>query len=230
MGWFDTDIENLFYSDEALDLAFNFLNEFSEIYMRDLNRKPTAQELEYLLNLSFRVNADERFLADFEEKKIEEVKFKIAKRKKRLKYEVGDMCAIPLKCGGYAFARILILQPPSWYLSEVFAYYSKDKVYNPNIDKSDYLLYPMFITPNDYKAWNADIIHSIPDYVSPRIDELVYYFGDNGSFRLVKVGEQDSENYITDEEAKDYHEIVFYHSTKTKNIIEKALKDRKLIE
>jgi len=82
MGWFDTDIENVFYSDETLDLAFNFLNEFSEIYTRDLNRKPTAQELEYLLKLSFRVNADERFLADFEEKKIEEVKFKVAKRKK----------------------------------------------------------------------------------------------------------------------------------------------------
>jgi len=26
MGWFDTDIENVFYSDEILDLAFIFLN------------------------------------------------------------------------------------------------------------------------------------------------------------------------------------------------------------
>lgn len=24
MGWFDTDIENVYYSDETLDLAFNF--------------------------------------------------------------------------------------------------------------------------------------------------------------------------------------------------------------
>ena len=77
MGWFDTDTENVFYSTETLDLAFNFLNEFLDAYVRDLNRKPTVQELEYLLKLSFRVNAYERFFADFEDKKIEEVKFKI---------------------------------------------------------------------------------------------------------------------------------------------------------
>lgn len=107
MGWFDTDDENIEYSDETLDLAYNFLTDFSNAYQNNLNRKPTVEELEYLLKLSFRVNADEHFLADFDEKKIEDIKFKIGKRKKRLKYEVGDMCAIPLKCGGYAFHVLL---------------------------------------------------------------------------------------------------------------------------
>lgn len=230
MGWFDTDSENVLYSDETLDLAYNFLNEFSAIYQNDLKRKPTVEELEYLLRLSFRVNADDRFFENFEERKIEDIKFKVGKRKKRLKYEVGDMCAIPLKCGGYAFARILIQTPPSWYLSEVFAYYSKDKVYHPNIDKSDYLIYPMFITPNDYNSWHSDIIHRIEGYVSPRVEKLRYYFGIPGSYRLVKVGEQDSENYISDEEAEKYPNMVFYHPNRTLTIIENALKEKGLIK
>ena len=230
MGWFDTEINKILYSDETLDLAYNFLKEFSEAYQRDLNRKPSVEELEYLLRLSFRVNADATFLTDFEERKIEDVKFKIGKRKKKLKVVVGDMCAIPLKCGGYAFARIVILQPPSWYLSEIFAYYSKDKAYNPNIDKSGYLLYPMFITPNDYNDWNSDIIHSIQDYVSPFYDELRYRFGYPGHYYLLKVGENGKDNPISDEEANKYHHMTFRHPNQIIQIIENELNEKGLIQ
>ena len=229
MGWFVTDIENVLYSDETLDLAYNFLQEFSNSYQNDLKRKPTVEELEYLLRLSLRANLDEDILADFEEKKLEDLKFKIGKRKKKLKYAVGDMCTIPLKCGGFAFARILILQPPSWYLSEVFAYYSKDKVYRPEIDKSGYLLYPMFITPKDYTFWNSDIIHSAQGYISPKYDELRYYYGDSGNFQLTKVGE----NYgvhITNEDAKNYTKQIFYHPTDILKMIENELEKRGLIK
>jgi hypothetical protein len=228
MGWFNTDIENVLYSDETLDLAFSFLNDFSAIYKNNLGRKPTVEELEYLLKLSFRVNADDMVLDDFEDKKIEEVKFKLGKRKKKLKYEVGDMCTIPLRCGGYAFSRILILQPPSWYLSEIFAYYSKDKSYHPNIDSSGYLLYPMFITPNDYNNWQSDIIHHIKGYISPHYDELRYYYGYEGHYQLTKVGENYGQ-HITDEEAKKYMKQVFYHPADILNMIENELKKRTLI-
>lgn len=228
MGWFDTDIENVFYSDETLDLAYNFLREFSNIYQNDLKRKPSVEELEYLLRVSFRANLDEDFLAGFEEKKLEDLKFKIGKRKKKFKYEVGDMCAIPLPRGGYAFARILILQPPSWYLSEVFAYYSKDKVYHPEIDKSGYLLYPMFITRNDYNTWHSEIIHQIPGYISPRMDELRYYYGLPGNYRLVKVGENGEGEHISDKEAENYHKEIYYPTGDILDIIEKALVDKGL--
>ncbi|MDR2921620.1 MAG: immunity 26/phosphotriesterase HocA family protein [Tannerella sp.] len=228
MGWFDTSIENVLYSDETLDLAYKFLQEFSNIYQDDLKRKPSVEELEYLLQVSFKANLDEDLLAGFEEKKLESLKFKIGKRKKKLKCKVGDMCAIPLPNGGYAFARILILQPPSWYLSEVFAYYSKDKVYRPEIDKSGYLFYPMFITPNDYNTWHSEIIHQIPEYLSPRFDELRYCYGHSGHYTLVKVGEHYGES-INEEEAENYNKIVFYHPNKVLKIIEDALAEKGLI-
>ena len=228
MGWFDSDKEKVLYSDETLDLTYNFLVEFSNIYQKELQRKPSVEELEYLLQLSFRVNIDDSILEDFEDKKIEEIKFKIISRKKRLKYVVGDMCAIPLRCGGYAFSRIIILQPPSWYLSELFAYYSKDKAYKPDIDKSGYLLYPMFITPNVYNEWRSDIVNRISGYISPNFNELHYYYGDVGNYYLTKVGE----NYgihITDEDAKKYVRKIFYHPNDMLIMIEKELRKRELV-
>ena len=227
MGWFGTEKVNILYSDESLDLAYNFLKEFSNIYQNDLNRKPSVEELEYLLQLSFKVNADEKFLVDFKEKKIDDVKIKVIPRKKRLKYEVGDMCVIPLCNGGYAFSRIVILQPPSWYLSEIFAYYSKDKAYKPDIDKSGYLLYPMFITSNNYNDWHSDIIQRIPGYISPNYNELCYYYGDSGNYKLSKIGENYGIN-ITDEDAKKYVKQIFYHPKKIVNIIEDELRKKGL--
>jgi hypothetical protein len=229
MGWFDTDIENVLYSDETLDLAFNFLNDFSNAYKNDLGRKPTVEELEYLLKLSFGANADDAFLENFEDKKIEDLKIKIFKRQKKQKYEAGDMCTIPLKCGGYAFARIIILRPPSWYLSEIFSYYSKDKTYTPNIEKSGYLVYPMFITPNDYNSWQSEIIHKILNYISPRYNELRYYYGIDGNYTLTKVGENYGER-ITEEETKKYNKKIFYHPTDILNIIEKELRIKGIIK
>ena len=229
MGWFTMDKENVFYSEETLDLAFNFLKEFSEIYQKGLKRKPTVEELENLLKISLSANADDTFLSNFNENKIEDIKFKIAKRKKKLKYEVGNMCTIPLKCGGFAFSRIILLQPPSWYLSEIFAYYSKNKAYNPDIDKSGYLLYPMFITPNNYNEWHSEIIHHIPEYRSPYHDELQYYYGIDGKYQLVKIGENYGKK-ITEEEAKKFTKQIFYHPDKIVSIIESKLKEKKLIK
>ena len=119
-----------------------------------------------------------------------------------------------------------MLKPVSWYLSEVFAYYSKDKVYNPNIEESGYLADPMFITPNDYKKWNSDIIHQIPGYVCLRIDELRYCYGLPGSYRLTKVGDKDT-IYISDEEAEKYSKVIFCDTAKK---IEEALRQKGLIK
>lgn len=227
MGWFDTETDGIMYSDETLDLVFNFLKEFSLAYQNDLKRKPSVEELQYILSLSFRVNADSDFISDFDEKRIEDVKFKIGRRKKKIKYEVGDMCAIPLPSGGYAFARIMILTPPSWYLGEVFAYFSEDKVYRPEIEESGQLFTPMFITPNDYNTWNSIVIDKNPDYKSPLHDKLLYYYGIPGNYKLVKIGENKGV-HISDEEVVQYQKKVFYHPLDTIKIIEEELKKKGL--
>jgi hypothetical protein len=146
-------------NDQTLDLVFNFLKTYSQYFQKNLQRKPTIEELQSILNVSFCANIDESLFSECEERKISEVKFKITKKKRTLKYSIGDMCAIPLRRGGYAFSRIISLKVPMWYLSEIFAYYSEDKSYRKEIEESGYLFPPIFITPSDYKRWDSPIIH-----------------------------------------------------------------------
>ena len=99
-------------NDQTLDLVFEFLTSYSQYFQKNLHRKPTIEELQRVLNTSFAVNIDEALFSECEEKTISEVKFKIVKRKKQRKYTVGDICAIPLRRGGYAFSRIILLETP----------------------------------------------------------------------------------------------------------------------
>lgn len=222
-------MNDTFYNDELLDLAFHFLMDFSNIYQKEVGRKPTVEELEYSLTTSFVANANDTFLSDFKERKIESVKFKIGKRKKRMKYEVGDICAIPLQCGGYVFSRILLLDKPGWYLSEIFAYYSKDKAYHLNIEKAGNLFYPIFITPSDYDDLNADIIHKKMEGVNFRLDELYYYYGLPGNYKLVKAGKDETSCSIDDAEASKYEKQIFYMPNDILRKIEEELIDRGII-
>ena len=214
-------------NDQTLDLVFNFLKTYSLYFQKNLQRKPTIEELQSVINISFSANIDENLFSECEEKSITEVKFKINKKKKVLKYMVGDMCAIPLKCGGYAFSRIIILEPPMWYLSEIFAYYSEDKSYRKEIDKSGYLFPPVFITPNLYKIWNSPVIHKILNYRSSAYDEqYYYYYGVPNDYWKVKIGEQGKGIHITKEEAKRYPKMVYNYDIQDfieKNLVEKGL-------
>lgn len=225
MGWFDFEKKDKkgLYSDETLDLAFQFIENFSKAYVRDLKRKPTIEELEFLIDLSFNVNVDDRYLENFNERKIESVKFKTGKRKKRIKYEVGDICAVPLKKGGFVFTRILLLTKPNWYLSEIYAYFSKDKVYYPDIKNKGDLLYPMFITPNDYDDWNAEIVSKKTDGILDKLKSLKYYYGLPGNFKLVDAGNDESARPISDEEAEKYAKVIFYMPNDILKMIENQL-------
>ena len=95
-------------NDQTLDLVFNFLKTYSQYFQKNLQRKPTIEELQSILNVSFCANIDESLFSECEERKISEVKFKITKKKRTPKYSIGDMCAIPLRRGGYVFPPIFI--------------------------------------------------------------------------------------------------------------------------
>ena len=153
------------------------------------------------------------------------VKFKITKKKRTPKYSIGDMCAIPLRRGGYAFSRIISLEAPMWYLSEIFAYYSEDKSYRKEIEESGYLFPPIFITPSDYKRWDSPIIHQYPNYKSSFYAHQFYYYGLPNNYRKVKIGEQEG-IHITNEEAKEYPKMIFEDQISK---IEEALAERGLI-
>ena len=212
-------------NDQTLDLVFNFLKTYSQYFQKNLQRKPTIEELQSILNVSFCANIDESLFSECEERKVSEVKFKITKKKRTPKYSIGDMCAIPLRRGGYAFSRIISLKAPMWYLSEIFAYYSEDKSYRKEIEESGYLFPPIFITPSDYKRWDSPIIHQYPNYKSSFYAHQFYYYGLPNNYRKVKIGEQEG-IHITNEEAKEYPKMIFEDQVSK---IEEALAERGLM-
>ena len=74
MGWWNAPEQpELVVGDAVLDSVRHFLKDFSREYQEDLSRKPTLQELEYVLNLAFKVNVDDDILANFEELEVKQV-------------------------------------------------------------------------------------------------------------------------------------------------------------
>ncbi len=111
------------------DSARHFLKEFSREYQEDLSRKPTVQELEYVLNLACRVNADDEVLADFEEQEVKQVTIKTAKRPKRQKPKPGDIFAFRLDDGRFCFGRI-VSKVSVGAVIEIFDYISEQPIFD----------------------------------------------------------------------------------------------------
>ena len=63
-------------NDQTLDLVFNFLKNYSLYFQKNLQRKPTIEELQSVINVSFSANIDENLFSECEEKSITEVKFR----------------------------------------------------------------------------------------------------------------------------------------------------------
>ncbi|HYO65172.1 MAG TPA: Imm26 family immunity protein, partial [Archangium sp.] len=108
MGWFDAPgHEGVVLGDDVLDETYAFMRKLSRMYEGALGRKMTCEELQVLLDTSLRVNADDTLFSEFEEQKVASVQIKTAKRPKRQNYKAGDVFAIPLKDGRFAFGRVM---------------------------------------------------------------------------------------------------------------------------
>lgn len=110
MGWWNapgsTDIT---VGDGVLDITRHFLKSFSQEYTEDLGRKPTAAELEYVLNLAFKVNVDDEILENFEEQEVKQVSLKCSKKPKRPKAKPGDVFSFQLDSGKFGFGRVVTM-------------------------------------------------------------------------------------------------------------------------
>ncbi|HEX8611972.1 MAG TPA: hypothetical protein VF800_11855 [Telluria sp.] len=86
MGWWSApDNPEVTVGDAVLDSVRHFLRDFSHEYQEDLSRKPTFKELEYALNLAFKVNVDSDILDGFEELEVKQVVLKTANDRKNIK-------------------------------------------------------------------------------------------------------------------------------------------------
>ncbi|MDM5181660.1 Imm26 family immunity protein [Massilia sp. DJPM01] len=130
MGWWSApDNPEVTVGDAVLDSVRHFLRDFSREYQEDLSRKPTLQELEYALNLAFRVNVDSDILDGFDELEIKQVVLKTAKRPKKQKVTPGDIFAYKLEDGRFGFGRI-ISDASLGAFAEIFDYFADQPVFD----------------------------------------------------------------------------------------------------
>ncbi|MDM5181658.1 Imm26 family immunity protein [Massilia sp. DJPM01] len=130
MGWWSApDNPEVTVGDAVLDSVRHFLRDFSREYQEDLSRKPTLQELEYALNLAFKVNVDSAILDGVDELEVKQVALKTAKRPTKHKVTPGDIFAYRLEDGRFGFGRVVAAASVGAF-AEIFDYFAEQPVFD----------------------------------------------------------------------------------------------------
>lgn len=181
MGWWTApDNSQVNVGDAVLDSVRHFLRDFSKAYQEDLSRKPTLQELEYVLELAFRVNLDSDLLDGVEELEVRQLVLKTAKRAKKQKVSPGDIFAYKLDDGRFGFGRI-ISDASIGAFAEIFDHYAEQPV--TDFSKLDQWLVPpvpiesyALLETRSKGDWR--IVGHTPDFVpGPQYKSLRYVYG-----------------------------------------------------
>lgn len=183
MGWWNApENPDIMIGDAVLDSVRHFLRDFSREYQEDLSRKPTLQELEYALNLAFKVNVDSDILDGVDELEIKQVVLKTAKRPKKHKVSPGDIFAYKLEDGRFGFGRV-VADASVGAFAEIFDYFAEQPVFD--YTKIDTWLVPpvpiesySLLETRSIGDWR--IIGHTPDFVlGPKYKALRYVYGSN---------------------------------------------------
>lgn len=98
--------QELVVGDQPLDALNSAMKKVARDYTKDIDRKPTREEWEYLLETSIKVLQEELF-DDIDELEVASVVVQLKRRPKRPKLNPGDYFAIPLASGGYGYGRVM---------------------------------------------------------------------------------------------------------------------------
>ena len=204
MGWWEIpEKENFVVGDDVLDITSNYLKEISASYQGAMNRKPTIEELEYILNLTLKTTLGIDIFNDFEEKEVKSVSIKTGKCPKKYKIKSGDIFSFKINDGRYCFGRIINDTTNGTFI-EIFDYIS-DKPVLDYTKMEGWLLDPLVANLLDSlenpknKDWQ--IIGNTPDYEpSEKIKNLRFRYGDGagGKYFVKDVFQNRTEMLIKD--------------------------------
>lgn len=206
MGWWEApDNQNIVLGDDVLDMVRHFLQDFSQTYQNDLQRKPSLEELQYVLNLGFHVNVDDDILIDFEEREIKQVILKEAKRPKRQKPKPGDIFCFRYDELQFGFGRV-VSQVFIGLVVEIFDYLSNQPIFDYS-KLGKWIIEPIIINGFLLFEQRAEgdwrIIGNTPDYKpSKELESCRFIYGDGigGNFKAMDIyGNTES---ITSKEAE----------------------------
>lgn len=173
MGWFETDeFPEALIGDEPLDLAGQFLEQLRDAYMDGPGRQPTLAEFEATLAIVLGT-VGARWFEELDGKRVVKLAIKTKKAPKRQEYAVGDIFAIPLSAGDYAFGRYIYDRPKEGGLIEVYGDLRESPVFDAGVLEYELMGPPLWISPSaTLESGDFPILRHDPEFEPEGLDEL----------------------------------------------------------
>lgn len=156
MGWWKAERE-IELGDGPLDLADEFLGRLAQEYVDDLGRKPRLAEVLRTLEAILERRADE-FVQDGEEFLVSEISAKMKRRPKKQPLRVGDIFAVPLSGGMFAFGHLT----PQRSFGEFFRLKSKKAPSAESLRSVERIRLPFLIDLEPLEAWRWKVVGHLP--------------------------------------------------------------------
>lgn len=156
MGWFESPrYPGVMLGDQAFDLAYYFLKELAQAYQQQFQRNPSLEEVTVLLQISLYANGSD-LVAGLERKLVTNVSVKTISKKKDQPFATGDIFAVPLGDGRFAFGRILNTNPTLGHLVEIFREVGRGSPQPP--ERMKRLFGPVPVLGLAWKQWRWPIV------------------------------------------------------------------------
>jgi hypothetical protein len=169
MGWYESPKQpGVMLGDDAFDAMYDGLKGVAAADLEGFGRKPTLEEVRVLFETEL-YSAGDDLVGDLEERTVKQVTIKTVKKPKDQRYGVGDVFAVPIAGGRFAFGRIMILAKARGMYIEVFRETSDTKALKPSILASGWLFQPLRLSGacDSLKNWRWTVVRSDPTYKPP---------------------------------------------------------------
>jgi hypothetical protein len=165
MGWWTLTIQNqeFLLGDAPLDLISEAFEQVALEYAEKSGRKPTLDELLFAVKVVLQADL-QNYVSSSDSLHLVDLSAKTKKRPKLQFYGVGDVFAIPLQKGYYAFGRILsdILKAKMGMLVGVYDLRAK---YFPSVlelSRKQFMFTPFYCSDQGWVTWRWKIFDNLP--------------------------------------------------------------------
>ncbi|NVB38828.1 hypothetical protein G6O69_13385 [Pseudenhygromyxa sp. WMMC2535] len=188
MGWFESArFPDVVLGDDPLDLTGQFLEDFRDAYLAAEGRQPTVAELEATL-VTVIGSFGGRWFEELDGRQLTKLTLRTKKAPKHQPHAIGDVFAIPLEAGDYAFGRYIYEEPGAGGLMEVFAQTRDAPLIDEGVLSGARLGHPIwFNSLTTLENRDFPILRSDPNFEPEGLDDLEMIAGAPGIRKIVRL-------------------------------------------
>jgi hypothetical protein len=176
-------------------------------------------------------SSGEEHISDLDEREVTEVTVKTTKKRKSQPYKEGDILAIPIEGGRFAFGRLMLVSKPDGMLLEVFREISQRKIFRPCIAASGRMFHPVRFLPNlpggvdAIKSWRWIVVASDVGYAMTAQDWALEFKAPDprGGWSAINIRDNTYRS-LTTEEAASMEDTQFWKPAGVEERIARELK------